>query len=335
MMDNSSRFSATRPVKVGIVGTGYAAKLRAETLKKDARTHLVAVVGHAPEKTEAFSQTYQAQALGSWEQLVERSDLDLVIVSTINRDHGAIARAALETGKHVVVEYPLSLDVTEAEELIALAQAQSKLLHVEHIELLGGLHQALKQSLGAIGTVFYARYATINPQRPAPRRWTYHRELFGFPLSGALSRLHRLTDLFGSVATVSCQTRFWGTDSEFYKACLCTAQLSFTSGLLAEVTYGKGEILWQEERKFEVHGETGGLIVDGDQGFLVQGEETMPLTVGTRRGLFAKDTGMVLDYLFDGTPMYVTPAASLYALKVADAALRSAESGETVVLAQR
>jgi biliverdin reductase len=317
-------------------------------LQKDARSILVAVVGHTPEKTEAFSQTYQAEALDSWDAL-SSLDLDLVIVSTINRDHGAIARSALQMGKHVVVEYPLCLDVAEAKELIALAQAQSKLLHVEHIELLGGLHQGLQQSLPTIGNVFYARYSTINPHRPAPRRWTYQPDLFGFPLSGALSRLHRLTDLFGQVNTVSCQTRFWGseksgasgfpgartfqdTDSEFYKACLCTAQLNFNSGLVAEVTYGKGETLWQDERKFEVHGEKGGLIFNGDQGVLIQGEETTPLEIGTRRGLFAKDTAMVLDHLFAGTPLYVTPDASLYALKVADAARRSAETGQTVVL---
>jgi biliverdin reductase len=315
-----------------LVGTGYAAKLRAETLQTDARSTLVAVVGHQQEKTAAFAHTYQAEAVASWQQLLERADLDLVIVSTINRDHGAIARAALQTGKHVVVEYPLCLDAVEGEELIALAQAQGKLLHVEHIELLGGLHQALKQSLLAIGNVFHARYSTINPQRPAPRRWTYQPDLFGFPLSAALSRLHRFTDLFGSVATVSCQTRFWGTDSQFYKACLCKAQLSFTSGLLAEVTYGKGETLWQEERKFEVYGERGGLIFDRDRGVLVQAEETTPIEVGTRRGLFALDTGMVLEHLLEGTPLYVTTAASLYTLKVADAARRAAETGQTVIL---
>lgn len=329
MVDTSSL--VTSPVRVGLVGTGYAAKLRAETLQQDEQSHLVAIVGHTPEKTAAFSQTYQAEGLGDWEQLVS-SDLDLVIVSNINRDHGAIARAALQNGKHVIVEYPLCLNVAEAEELIALAQAQNKLLHVEHIELLGGLHQALKQNLDAIGTLFYARYSTTNPQRPVPRKWTYHRELFGFPLSGALSRIHRLTDLFGTVATVSCQNRYWGTDSEFYTACLCTAQLRFTSGLVADVTYGKGETLWQDERKFEVHGEKGGLIFDKEQGILVQAHETTPIEVGTRRGLFAKDTGMVLDHLFTGTPLYVTPSASLYALKVADAARRSAETGETVVM---
>lgn len=320
------------PLQVGLVGTGYAAKLRAETFQSEARSHLVAVAGHAPEKTQEFAQNYQALALDSWQELVERPDLDLVVICTINRDHGAIARAALEAGKHVVVEYPLALEPTEAEALIALAQKREKLLHVEHIELLGGVHQALRQSLPQIDTACYARYSTLNPQHPAPRKWTYNQALFGFPFSAALSRLHRLTDLFGTVASVSCQAQFWQDDLEFYSACLCTAQLRFSSGLIAEAVYGKGETFWQAERKFEVHGEEGTLIFDGEQGKLVRGETTTPIEVGSRRGLFAKDTQMVLDYLLEGMPLYVTPEASLYTLKVADAARQSAATGQTVYL---
>ena len=320
------------PIRAGLVGTGFAAKLRAETLQADSRSHLVAVSGHTFEKTKEFAHTHEASAVDSWQQLVEHPDLDLVIICTINRDHGAIARAALDAGKHVVVEYPLCLDPSEAESLIALAQAKGKLLHVEHIELLGGLHQALRQSLPEIGNTFYARYVTITPQRPAPKRWTYHQEIFGFPLSAALSRIHRLTDLFGDVASVSCQSRFWEASSEYYTACLCSAQLRFTNGLIAEVTYGKGEAFWQGLRNFEVHGEQGTLVFEGDQGTLVRGEERTSIEVAGRRGLFVKDTDMVLDYLIEGTPLYVSATDSCYALKVADAARQSAETGKAISL---
>jgi biliverdin reductase len=323
---------ARTKVRVGLVGTGYAAKLRAEALLEDERAELVAIAGHNLENTRAFAQNYGAQVIDSWQQLVEREDLDLIIISNINRDHGPIARAALNSDKHIVVEYPLSVDFQEAEELVTLAKTKNKFLHVEHIELLGGWHQAVKRHLDDLGHLFYIRYSTINRQQPAPRKWTYNHEMFGFPLIGALSRLHRLTNLFGQVVTVNCHQRYWETEENYYQTCLCTAQLCFSNGLLAQVVYGKGETLWQPERKLEIHGEKGGLILDGDGGTLVQLQEKKAIDLGTRRGLFAQDTKMVLDHLFHGTPLYVTPEQSLYTLKVADAAKRAAQTGLTIFL---
>jgi len=330
-------------LRVGLVGTGYVAKLRAEALQAADGAQVVAIAGHSWSRSQAIAQTFGAIALASWQGLVARSDLDLVIIATINRDHGAIARAALEAGKHVVVEYPLSLRVAEATALVHLAQVQGKLLHVEHIELLGGLHQALLQALPQVGKPLYARYATLSPKRPAPQQWTYHPQEFGFPLVGALSRIHRLTHAFGQVAAVSGQARFWhrdGTDfwpwdepaSSHFASCLCTAQLHFASGLLATVTYGKGSYIWQPERRLEVQGEVGGLVFDQDRGTLTQPDREQTLTVASRRGLFAQDTQLVIAALQDGKPLYVTPEGSLYALKVADAIRQATETGQTVAL---
>ena len=134
-------------MRVGLVGTGYAAKLRAQTLLNDKRAELIAVVGgNTLSKTEAFANDFQLMVLDSPQQLIQE-DIDLVIVSNVNSEHGAVARAALEADKHVVIEYPMSLDLVEASELIDLAKSKNKLLHVEHIELLGGLHQALKHNI--------------------------------------------------------------------------------------------------------------------------------------------------------------------------------------------
>jgi biliverdin reductase len=329
-MDYQELISVSSPVKVGIVGTGFAGKLRAEVLQSDPRSRLVTVAGYQPESTAAFSEKFQIEQSVSWRKLVERDDLDLVIVCTVNRDHAAIARAALENGKHVVVEYPLCLDISEAEEIVALAQQNQKLLHVEHIELLGGLHQAIREYLPAIGKVFYARYVTITPQHPAPQKWTYQHSVFGFPLVAALSRLHRFTDLFGAVANVSGQSQFWDTEPDFYRACLCSAQLHFTNGVLAETVYGKGETFWQSENTFTIYGEAGMLICTPESCQLIQGENQQTIEVGTRRGLFVKDTEMVLDFLINGTPLYVNLAASLYTLKVANAVKKAAETGETI-----
>jgi len=319
-------------VRVGLIGTGYAAKLRAEAILGSERATLVAVAGHRPENTAAFAQKYHSLAMNSWQELIGREDLDLVIICTVNQDHGIIAYNALTNRQHVVVEYPLAIDLDIAEQLIPLSKAQNKLLHVEHIELLGGWHQALKENLTQLGDLFYVRYSTVNPQHPAPRKWTYQPQLFGFPLIAALSRLNRLIDLFGSVLTVNCHQQYWQEEPDYYKTYFCTTQLRFTSGLLAEVVYGKGEALWVAERKFEVQGEKGGLILDGDTGRLIKGSQTDLVEVGTRRGLFTQDTNMVLDYLFYGTPLYITPEESLYTLKVAHAAQKAANTGLTIFL---
>ena len=316
----------TKLIKVGIVGTGYAAKKRAEAIKNDPRATLVSITGNSPERIQEYCQNFSISPVNSWQQLVNQAELDLIFVCTINRDHGKVARAALEAGKHVVVEYPLSLDAQEAAAIIALAAEKHKLLHVEHIELLGGLHQAMKQYLAEIGNVFYACYTTISPQREVTRSWKYHREMFGFPLAAALSRIHRLTDLFGEVAEVSCKNRYWDVpNTEDFTACLCNAQLTFANGIIADIIYGKGDKFWYGHRTFEILGDRGTILFEGETGTLIQDKKRTPLTVTSRRGLFAKDTEMVLDYLTLGKPLYLQPASSLYALEIANMAEKASK----------
>ncbi|MGL5082994.1 MAG: Gfo/Idh/MocA family protein [Microcoleaceae cyanobacterium] len=325
------------PLHVGIVGTGYVAKTRAEAVQLDHRSRLVTLAGGNLTRTTDLCQSLGIEPTASWQQLVEREDLDLIVVATVNRDHGAVVRAALEAGKHVVVEYPLSLDVLDAEALVALARQQQCLLHVEHIELLGGLHQAIKKALPQIGQVFYGQYSTLNPKHPAPQKWTYQHSLFGFPLIGALSRLHRWIDLFGQVVSVNCQSRFWDAelqnpDVDLYRGCFCRAQLHFQIGLTVDILYGKGEVFWQSENRFTLQGETGSLHFTPESGELITEQGSQSLEVQPRQGIFRQDTQMILDHLLNGTPLYVKAEESLYTLKVAEAARQSAILGQSVEL---
>lgn len=320
-------------LRVGIVGTGYAAKKRAEAIVNDPRAILVSVTGSNRERAQEFANQFKINAVDSWQELVNQVDLDLVFVCTVNGEHGAIALAALESNKHVVVEYPLALNYTEAAAIISLAKEKQKLIHVEHMEILGGLHQAIKEYLPKIGQVFYARYQTIAPQKNATRNWKYHQLMFGFPLNAALSRIHRLTDLFGEVDSVFCQNRYWGVEeTDYFTACLCNAQLAFVNGIVAEVSYGKGNVFRWGQRILEIHGDRGVLLFEGEKGRLICDDENTSISVMSRRGLFAKDTTMVFDYLLENQSLYVQPSASLYATLVADAAKKSAETSQLVIL---
>ncbi|QCS48157.1 Gfo/Idh/MocA family oxidoreductase [Picosynechococcus sp. PCC 11901] len=315
--------------RVGIVGTGYAAKRRAEAFLRDGRAELMAVAGQWQTAREQFASNYDLAAIASWENLIQRDDLDLIVVCTVNRRHGAVVRAALEAGKHVVVEYPLSLDPTEAAELIQLAQAKKRLLHVEHIELLGGLHQTIRRTLPELGAIAYGHYITLAPKAKTLPHWTYHYEDYGFPFVAALSRVNRLLDLFGTVETVTGAAQFLPAELPgYYQNCLCTAQLKFQSGVIAHLTYGKGVLIPKGDRRFSLYGEKGTLEFNGNQGTLSQGDRQTNLDAGSRRGVFLQDTVAVLDHLTTGKPLYIQPEQSLYALQVA-AQIQRAALGQT------
>ncbi|AFY38395.1 oxidoreductase domain protein [[Leptolyngbya] sp. PCC 7376] len=306
-------------LRVGIVGTGYAAKRRADAFQQEQRSQLIAVTGHRESSRQSFAAIYGIEAIATWQELVQRPDLDIVVVCNINRKHGAIARAALEADKHVVVEYPLALDPTEAAEIVELARTKKKLLHVEHIEILGGLHQTIREYLPKLGQIFFAKYMTLAPKRHPLPHWTFHHKDYGFPLVAALSRVNRFIDLFGEVDTVQGTADFLPSEFEgYYKSCLCAAQFKFQSGVVAHLTYGKGSLVTTGDRRFTIYGDKGTLEFNGSQGTLTQGETTTPIKLGSRRGVFLRDTTAVLDYLIAGKPLYIQPEQSLYALKIAD-----------------
>ncbi|MGB2926969.1 MAG: Gfo/Idh/MocA family oxidoreductase [Limnothrix sp.] len=312
-------------VRVGIVGTGYAAKRRAEAFRADGRSPLVAVSGYRESSTVAFAEEYEMQAVLEWQDLVSRDDLDLVVVCNINREHGAIAKAALEAGKHVVVEYPLALEPETAAQLIRLAKQKRLLLHVEHIEILGELHRTIQAYLPRLGKIFYARYITLAPKRHALPHWTYHHGDYGFPLIAALSRVNRLINLFGEVLQVTGEASFQADDlNGYYHSCLCSAQLKFQGGIIGHLTYGKGSLIQSGDRQFTIYGDQGTLEFNGNRGTLTQGDAVETIELGSRRGVFKQDTIAVLDNLTEGKPLYIQPEQSLYALQIADQIRESA-----------
>lgn len=329
----TSYASLNQPLRVGIVGSGFVAKLRAEILSQEPRTKVIAIAG-TPEKAQAIANDLAIPYVHQyWSELIARPDIDLVVICNVNRDHAAVVGQALRSGKHVIVEYPLAFNLAEAEKLVSIAKEQNLMLHVEHIELLGGVHQLVMENLAKVGTTFYARYSTKSPQRPAPDKWTYKPDLFGFPLAAAVSRLNRIIVLFGKVKAVSCQLRYSGDNvTHRYTSCICNAQLQFENGVLADVSYGKGENFWHPERIMELQGSQGALIFSGDKGKLITGNGEVELDAGTTRGLFKKDTENVLSHLFSGTALYTNHESILHSLAVANAAEKSATTNQTVLM---
>jgi predicted dehydrogenase len=113
-------------LKVGIVGLRGIGSLHADCHMKDPLSNLVAVCDVIKERADGAAQRHDVKAYYSLRQMLESEpDLDIIDVCTGGNENGSWhyepAMEALEAGKHVLVEKPLSNDVREARIMVAKA----------------------------------------------------------------------------------------------------------------------------------------------------------------------------------------------------------------------
>lgn len=153
-----------RDLRFGVIGWGYWGPKIARNL--DTLSHgNVAMVADMDE----FRLT-SLRASQPWVQTttqadnVFQSDVDGVILATPVRTHYQLARKALLAGKHVLVEKPLTADVSEAEELVALAQELGRVLMVGHTFEYNPAVNELRKLVrsGALGKIYCIEAERVN-----------------------------------------------------------------------------------------------------------------------------------------------------------------------------
>lgn len=108
-------------IRSGVVGVGFIGVAHVEALRR-LGVDVVGVVGSTPERAIAKAESANLpRVYESVEALVADPAIDVVHIASPNHVHAEQARAALEAGKHVVCEKPLTLRSDEAAELVALA----------------------------------------------------------------------------------------------------------------------------------------------------------------------------------------------------------------------
>lgn len=96
-----------------------------EAIRRLGNVEVVAVAASSDAKAKAFAdQVYIERSTGDWESLAKDPAIDAVHVCTPNALHHPMAKVALENGKHVLCEKPLTMNSAEAKELLALAEAK-------------------------------------------------------------------------------------------------------------------------------------------------------------------------------------------------------------------
>lgn len=129
----------------GILGAaGIARKQLIPSLHASETCELVAVASREPEKAATYAKENNIPvSYGSYEELLADPTIDIIYNPLPNHLHVEWTRKAVEAGKHVLCEKPLSLSVSDVEELIALRDSSKKLIG----EAYAMFHQPRLQSL--------------------------------------------------------------------------------------------------------------------------------------------------------------------------------------------
>ena len=198
-------------ISIGVVGCGSVFwtpyMTQVERLRAQGRVDVAAVYDSDPEKRRLAAERLDLSPdLPSDLAVCRHPDVDAVLVLTSMSEHGRLARAALEAGKHVLVEKPVATSLEQAEDVLALAEtAPGHLVCAPHI-LLSPTYRAMHARVcaGEIGGLLTARgrYGWAGPDWG---RWYYE------PGGGALFDLgvYNVTSLcgfFGPARRVTAMT---------------------------------------------------------------------------------------------------------------------------------
>jgi predicted dehydrogenase len=253
-------------LRVGIVGCGLIGGRRAAEAIRHPDTVLNKVADSNAERAKELANSYNAEAVRDWRHLVIDPSIEIVVVSTPNAYLAPIAIAALENGKHVLVEKPPGRNLEEALQIGAAARASGG--RVLKVGFNHRYHPALARSYqlihaGAIGEPFNVRARYGHGGRPGyEKEWRGDPELAG---GGELTDqgVH-LADLINWILGVPVrafcvlQTAVWPItpleDNAF-------ALLNFANGCVA--SFHTSWTQWKNMFSLEVFGTKGAVCVEG------------------------------------------------------------------------
>jgi predicted dehydrogenase len=163
---------AAPPVRWGILAPGWIAGQFAGALRRGTRQEIVAVGSRSLDRARAFAEEWGAGvAYGSYQELVDDPQVDIVYVASPHSEHHQQARLVLEAGKPALVEKAFTRNAAEARDLVALARSNGLFLlegmwsrFLPHYDV---ITQALQDGLiGEVTTVFADHGQNLYPDGP-------------------------------------------------------------------------------------------------------------------------------------------------------------------------
>jgi len=169
-----------RKVGVGIIGFGKWAQKHALFYKELHDAELLAISALSESSCKKASEEYGVDTYRDYRDLLKRRDIEAVSVVVPNYLHARITIDALRAGKHVLVEKPMALSVSECEKMIETAKKMGCKLAVGHELRFSPFMKKIKDLIDEIGevkTCFISAWRA--PWRGGSRDWRYKKEQSG------------------------------------------------------------------------------------------------------------------------------------------------------------
>lgn len=216
-------------IRVGLIGYGYASKTFHAPLIAGTPGMALAAVSSS-DATKVHADWPSVPVVSEPKHLFNDPNIDLIVIPTPNDTHFPLAKAALEAGKHVIVDKPFTVTLSQARELDALAKSFGRVLSIFHNRRWDSDFLTVKALLneGTLGEIlfFESHFDRFRPQ--VRNRW---REQAG-PGSGiwydlAPHLLDQAVNLFGlpvSMTVDLAQLRPGAQTTDYFHAVLSYPQ---------------------------------------------------------------------------------------------------------------
>jgi predicted dehydrogenase len=152
----------TAPLRVGVVGAGALGYHHVRLLREVSGATLIGFHDARADRAQQVATELGVRAYDSVDALIEECDAMTIAVPT--PAHYAVAKAALERGRHLLIEKPLATSLAEADELLAVAARTGALVQTGHVER---FNRAVRAALPYVETPRFIdsdRLAPFNPR---------------------------------------------------------------------------------------------------------------------------------------------------------------------------
>jgi predicted dehydrogenase len=152
-------------VRIGIIGYGYWGPNLVRNFVEAPNTQVIAVADQNTERLQVLSRRYPGiEGVTDHREILRNPDIDAVAISTPVSTHFPLAMEALQAGKHVLVEKPMTSSSDEARRLIDEASRRKLVLMVDHTFVYTGAVRKMRQLIddGTLGEVYYYDSTRVN-----------------------------------------------------------------------------------------------------------------------------------------------------------------------------